>query len=305
MDKADSDDVSTQPLPQQESPSQLSRHHAERVDLAGPYGPIAALSAAASGERMATALLLPGYTGSKEDFVPLLDPIAEAGIEPLAVDLPGQYQSVGPDEETAYGVAALGGVIAELVGKLAADDGPVLLLGHSYGGLVARAAVLAGAPVRGLTLLDSGPAELPAGPRRDTLAVGEPIMREQGVQAAYAIRAQLSTRRPGVSAELEEFFRARFISSIAAAMLGMAEGLRHEADLTPLLARALHALSTPCLVVCGENDDAWSPGIQRDMAERLDADFAMIPGAAHSPSTENPSALLNTLLPTWRTWLAD
>ncbi|MGH3622077.1 MAG: alpha/beta fold hydrolase [Sciscionella sp.] len=295
--------MSTREEPRQEPPSQLSSHRAKRVDIAGPYGPIAALRATVSDERRwAIAVLLPGYTGSKEDFAPLLDPIAEAGIEPLAVDLPGQYESAGPDEESAYSSAALGGVIAELVGKLSADDSRVLLLGHSYGGLVARAAVLAGAPVRGLTLLDSGPGELPASARRDALAVGELIMREQGAVAAYAIRASLNTR-PGVRPELEEFFRARFIASTAAGLLGMADGLRYEADLVAMLANQLHELSMPCLVVCGENDDAWSPQIQRDMAERLDADFAVIPGAAHSPNMDNPAELLNTLLPIWRTWL--
>jgi hypothetical protein len=40
------------------------------------------------------------------------------------------------------------------------------------------------------------------------------------------------------------------------------------------------------------------------MADRLDADFAVIRAARHSPNTENPEELLDTLLPTWRSWLA-
>ncbi len=39
------------------------------------------------------------------------------------------------------------------------------------------------------------------------------------------------------------------------------------------------------------------------MADRLDADFAVITGAGHSPNTENPEFLLDILVPTWRTWL--
>ncbi|MFD1045514.1 hypothetical protein ACFQ1S_07935 [Kibdelosporangium lantanae] len=39
------------------------------------------------------------------------------------------------------------------------------------------------------------------------------------------------------------------------------------------------------------------------MAERLDADFAVIPNAIHSPTTENPTALATLLVTTWRTWL--
>ncbi|MFC4853886.1 alpha/beta fold hydrolase [Actinophytocola glycyrrhizae] len=291
-------------------PSQLSPHGADRVDLHSRYGHLAALvrRAVDAKEPRPTALLLPGYTGSKEDFAPLLDPIAAAGFDAIAVDLPGQYESGGPDDEAAYQPAALGGVIAELVGKLAADGGQVMLLGHSFGGLVARGAVLAGAPVTGLTLMDSGPSELPEGVRRQILDFGEPAMREHGIEAAYKLREQLDAMtppQPGRSPELVAFFRDRFLRSRPAALLGKARALRTEPDLVSSLARVLHTSGTPCLVCCGELDDAWPVSAQRDMADRLDADFAVIPAARHSPNTENPEELLAALVPTWRSWLSS
>jgi pimeloyl-ACP methyl ester carboxylesterase len=290
-------------------PSQLSPHGADRVDLQGRYGRLAALRRRAvdATDPKPTALLLPGYTGSKEDFAPLLDPIAAAGFEAVAVDLPGQNESAGPDEEDAYLPAALGSVIAEVVGKLAAEGGPVVLLGHSFGGLVARAAVLAGAPVAGLTLMASGPSELPEGLRRQTLDVGEPAMRQHGIEAAYKMREQLDALtppQPGHTPALKAFLRDRFLRSRPAALLGKARALRTEPDLVSSLARVLHTSGTPCLVCCGEFDDAWPVSTQRDMADRLDADFAVIPAARHSPNTENPEELLATLLPTWRSWLS-
>jgi len=291
-------------------PSQLSPHGAERVDLQSRYGRLAALRRRAvdATEPKPTALLLPGYTGSKEDFAPLLDPIAAAGFEAVAVDLPGQNESGGPADEDAYLPAALGSVIAEVIGKLAADGGPVVLLGHSFGGLVARAAVLAGAPVAGLTLMDSGPSELPDGLSRQTLDVGEPAMRKHGIEAAYKMREQLdamSPPQPGRTPELTAFLRDRFLRSQPAGLLGKAHALRTEPDLVSALARVLHTSGIPCLVCCGELDDAWPVSTQRDMADRLDADFAVIPAARHSPNTENPEELLATLLPTWRSWLAS
>jgi pimeloyl-ACP methyl ester carboxylesterase len=289
-------------------PSQLTPHGADRVDLHGRYGRLAALRRRAVGatEPRPTALLLPGYTGSKEDFAPLLDPIAAAGFEAIAIDLPGQFESDGPDDEEAYLPAALGGVIADLVGKLAADGGPVVLLGHSFGGLVARGAVLAGAPVAGLTLMGSGPSELPEGLRRQTLDLGEPAMREFGIEAAYKMREQLDALKPpppGATPDLTAFMRQRFVRSHPAALLGKARALRAEPDLVSSLARVLHTAGAPSLVCCGELDDAWPVSAQRDMADRLDADFAVIPAARHSPNTENPAALLDVLLPTWRSWL--
>jgi pimeloyl-ACP methyl ester carboxylesterase len=292
---------------QQPSPSQLSPHRAVRVELAGRHGAIAALKASAGGRSLgATALLLPGFTGSKEDFAPLIDPIADAGIEVIAIDLPGQYESPGPDDESAYRPEPLGAVIAELIGKLTADGRRVLLLGHSYGGLVARGAALADAPIAGLTLLDSGPGELPPGYRRGALDLAEPALRRDGIAAAQRLRETLDAQAPDWAAKpevLKEFFRARLQRSVPAALLGMSTVLRTEPDRVAKLSRTLRAAGVPSLVVCGEADDAWSVASQRDMADRLDADFAVVPGAKHSPNTENPEALLSTLLPTWRSWL--
>ena len=267
------------------------------------YERVAALHATSSGNAP-VVLLVPGYTGSKEDFAPLFDPIAADGLDVVAIDLPGQYESPGPDDEPAYLPAALGVIVAELVGKLAAEGRTVLLLGHSYGGLVARAAVLAGAPIAGLTLLDSGPSELPAGPRRQMLDLAEVALRKHGLHAVQKMREALDpTAWSTLPTGLQEFLRERFIRSTVPGLLGMANGLRQEPDLVGALARTLRTTGTPCLVVCGANDDAWPVSTQRDMADRLDADFAVIPDAAHTPNVENPKALLATLLPTWHTWL--
>lgn len=288
-------------------PSQLSPHHATRTTLESPNGPLAALRGPEPTDERATALLVPGYTGSKEDFAPLLDGLADAGLLPVAVDLPGQYESPGPEDETRYLPAELGRVVAALVEKLTAEGGPVLLLGHSNGGLVARAAVLAGAPVAGLTLLDSGPGALPDGARRAALDVGDPLLRTRGLAASYAVREELSARNPrwlAMPSELRAFLRDRFVASSAASLLGMAEGLRTEPDRVDELAARLRERAVPALVVAGEHDDAWAVPTQEEMARRLGAPFERVSGAAHSPNTENPDELVAVLTRHWRGWLA-
>lgn len=284
--------------------SQISPHTADPVELPGPFGPIGALRRRGDGP---VVLLLPGYTGSKEDFAPLLDPIAAAGFEAVAIDLPGQQDSPGPADESAYLPEPLGQVVGELVGKLAADGRPVILVGHSYGGLVARRAVLGGAPIAGLTLIGSGPAELPPGGRRQVLDLGEPVLRQHGVAAVQRGLDAVNATNPrwiDMSEPLRAFLRQRFLRNRPEALLGMGQGLREEPDLVAELSRALRGAGLPCVVVCGEGDDAWPTVAQRDMADRLEADFSVIPDALHSPAVENPEALLGVLLPTWQAWIS-
>lgn len=267
-----------------------------------PGGELAALRAQPAEPVGAIAVLLPGYTASKESFAPLLDPLCGAGLSVLALDLPGQYESPGPGHEQDYYPDPLGRTVAALVADLAASGDQVLLMGHSYGGLVARSAVLAGAPVAGLTLLSSGPGALPQGERRALIDATEPVMRTEGIETVQ----RLLEARDGIAEppELAALLRARFLRSSTAGLLGMATGLRTEPDRVAELATALRTRAIPCLVVFGEADDAWPVTVQRDMAARLGATVAVIPGAAHSPSTENPQALLDALLPTWMGWLS-
>ncbi len=282
--------------------SQITPHSASRVQVTVPGAELATLHAQPAEPVGACAVLLPGYTGSKEDFSALLDPLCNAGLSVLALDLPGQYESPGPVREDDYLPDPLGRTIAALAAELVAGGEQVLLLGHSYGGLVARSAVLAGAPVTGLVLLDSGPGGLPPGQRRALLDATEPIMRAEGIETVQ----RLLDARNGIiePPELAALLRTRFLRSSTVGLLGMATGLRTEPDRVAELAAALRTNAIPCLVAFGESDDAWPVAMQRDMAARLGAAVAMIPGAAHSPSTENPQALLDVLLPTWMSWLA-
>src|SRR4051794_28898540 len=103
------------------------------------------------------ALLVPGYTGSKEDFLPVLGPLARAGHRVVAIDLRGQWQSAGPEDPAAYTIDALAKDVAAVLPVL----GPQPPLGgHSFGGLVPRRAVIAGARPLTLALVGSGPGAL-------------------------------------------------------------------------------------------------------------------------------------------------
>ena len=239
-------------------------------------------------------LLVPGYTGSKEDFLPILGPLARSGRRAVAIDLRGQHESGGPDDPAAYTIAALAKDVAAVLADL---GNGAHLVGHSFGGLVSRRVVLDGARPATLTLLGSGPGAL-GGPRAALTELMRPILDEGGVTALAAAANDANRSNPkyaDVPPDVMDFLHQRLLNSPAAALRTMGEQLITAPDETS----DLHAAGVPVLVAHGETDDAWSPAEQREMAERLGAAYVSIAGSVHSPACEAPDATVETLLSFW------
>jgi pimeloyl-ACP methyl ester carboxylesterase len=258
------------------------------VDI--PGGPLAVLDAGTSDR--GTVLLVPGFTGSKEDFGLLVKPLADAGYRAVAIDQRGQHESAGPDDESAYTTEVLGADLLQVVKVL--GDGPVHLVGHSFGGLVGRAAVLQDpSSFRSFVLMDSGPSAL-GGARAEVLPFLRAVLLDGGVEAVWEASLQLPPHpeKPAVTAEVQEFLRARMLGNTAAGLLGTATALTSEPDRV----EELRATGLPCLVLYGEKDDAWTPAQQDEMAARLGCEVVVVDGAWHSPAVEQPDATLAALL---------
>jgi pimeloyl-ACP methyl ester carboxylesterase len=276
------------------APSQLEVGAARRLDVALPDQRIATLQAGSPDAP--PVLMLPGYTGSKEDFGPILDPLAAAGFRVTAIDLPGQFESPGLAPGGDYSPDGLAGFVRDVARRL----GPrTLLLGHSFGGLVARAAVIAEpALFESVVLLSSGPAALD-GTRRVTMDQLEPVLAAAGLPGVYAAMQTAASGDPEFvtpDPALADFLERRFLGSSPQMLQGMADALRSEPDRVAELA----ATRVPVLVAHGVDDDAWLPAVQLEMAERLGARYAVIPDAAHSPAVENVAGTVSMLREFWR-----
>jgi pimeloyl-ACP methyl ester carboxylesterase len=277
---------------------QLADHDATHRAFPGGAGPLAALDTGEDGAR-GTVLLVAGYTGSKEDFAPLFSPLARSGYRTVAVDQRGQYESPGPDDPAAYTVALLGADVLAVAAVLREESGaPLHLVGHSFGGLVCRAAVLADPTAfTSFTLLGSGPSQL-TGRRADLLDHLGPLLDAGGVELVHQTLEQVAMTDPraqAVPAPTREFYGRRFLRNAAAGLRGMADAMLTEPDRCAELA----ATGVPLLVAHGEADDAWLPHVQADMAQRLGARYEVINNSIHSPAVENPPRTLEVLLDFW------
>lgn len=261
-------------------------------------GPFAVYDAGGGGDAAprTTAVLVPGFTGSKEDYLPLLEPLTASGHRVLAIDQRGQYETPGPDDRAAYELDALGRDV--LAVAAAAGAARVHLVGHSFGGLVVRAAAIA-APgaVASVTLLCSGPGPIPEyeaeRARRLIRALGKHSVDE--IWAFMYERARAGGEYDGVPPEIVEFLGRRFRASSPAGLAAMAGHLVAVPDRTAELA----ATGVPAMVAYGADDCIWPLAEQADMARRLGARHEILVGAAHSPAVQAPAATAALLAGFW------
>ncbi|MFB9964550.1 alpha/beta fold hydrolase [Sinosporangium siamense] len=258
----------------------------------GKFAALEALPVSGIPERW-PALLVPGLTGSKEDFIAIMQSLALSGRRIIAIDMRGQFETPGPDDPGAYTCAALGDDVDELAAVLG-EGGPVHLVGHSFGGLVSREAVIDGrTKFASFTLMDAGPAAI-VGRRQET---GRTIINELplGVEHIWSSRLEADAVAAGVPEEIVCFLRKRLMSNSVTGLTVMAEEVLTARDRTDELAE----IAVPTLVIYGEGDDGWPPHIQADMAGRLNAECIVVPGAMHSPAVEAPETTAAALTRFW------
>ncbi|MFI6687226.1 alpha/beta fold hydrolase [Streptomyces sp. NPDC050485] len=256
----------------------------------------AVLDAAPAGRSRGTVLLVPGFTGSKEDFLGLLEPLGDAGYRAVAVDGRGQFESPGPRRRAGYTPRALGGDVLAQVAAL--GDGPVHLVGHSFGGFVARSAArLDPSAFLSLTLLASGPGRVGPDQRAKIrlLRAALPVLPPSWV---WAVTQWLDSRDPAYLAdppEIAEFLARRWFSTQPAQLIATGRQLRIEPDRTEGLA----ALPLPIHVAYGDGESVWTVGELAHLARSVDARHTVIRGAEHSPNVSHPEELTAALAEFW------
>lgn len=164
----------------------------------------------------------------------------------------------------------------------AGTSGRVHLVGHSFGGIVARAAVVARPDLfASVTLFCSGRAVYDW---MNTLPILEPLPTGPGAreQVLRTYFPDMNFDEPGVG--WAEFQRVRALDTASENLVGIARILSQLRPDTPALA----ATGVPVHVLYGDQDEVWPPAWYAEEASDLGARESVIRGGAHSAQLQFP-----------------
>jgi Predicted hydrolases or acyltransferases (alpha/beta hydrolase superfamily) len=232
-------------------------------------------------------VLVPGVTGSKEDFVLMLPVLAEAGYFVQSLDLAGQYESgqAGPPPGRAYDWDLF---VDDLVAFLEAGA-PAHVLGYSFAGTIAQL-VLVRRPelVRSLTLLAAPPE--PGNAFRGVRGVGPFTFLATGGVGAALMKWGIVTNKNHVPPLRLDFVRHRFAFTSRRAHEDIIRLMKRTLDVRDQVA----ASPVPKLVAVGSHD-LWPTTLHAAFAERIGARLVVYP-TGHSPCETAPNQLSRDML---------
>lgn len=235
------------------------------------------------------ALLVPGFTGSKEDFTPFMPYLAQRGRAALAYSQRGQADSAAPVGVKNYRLSDFVGDLIEVARSMGAQENPVHLLGHSFGGVIARqAAVKAPELFRSVTLFSTGPR--PPESMRWTPLRQRLLSSTTGKRLSAWYISQFLSEDPR-----EELIAHRSLVTSEDSLMGAAFILARYPDVcVPLRQSGL-----PVLITHGVGDSVWPERMHRQEAQVLGARYETIPDAKHSAQLENPAVLADVVTRFW------
>lgn len=265
---------------------------AVRSDFEAPSGTLAIASLGDPAHPR--VVLVPGVTGSKEDFSLMLPLLADAGYFVQSYDQAGQYESAdaGPRHlrpaKTHYDYDLF---VDDLIAVLesAGTAGPCHVLGYSFAGTVAQLAMVRRPELFATLTLLSCPPEPGQGFRGvkrigwisglTTGAVGAALMM-------WGIRRNFVPVPPG---------RLKFVRDrLAVTNRGSVRDIIGMMKRAPDLRERIEAIDVPKLIAVGEHD-LWPLHLHRDFASRIGAQLAVY-RSGHSPCETSPHQLSRDLL---------
>ena len=233
------------------------------------------------------AILIHGFTGSKEDFDQIGPLLAARGYQVFAADHRGIHESPHAADASSYSMDSYARDAIEIAKhfNLASPH----LFGHSYGGAVAQRAVLTDpALFASLTLFCSGPHA------RQDIGISAIILEQlvgKTMQEAWDQFAEPMYESHKRRALMEK----RWLANDPRSILAQA----HDLSTFTSVVEDVAATKIAAHVIYGESDDAWPLAMQDQMAADLSAPVTVIKEAGHCPNEDQPEATAKVIADFW------
>lgn len=247
-------------------------------------------------------LLLHGFGDSADTWRLVLDLLGQRGRRALAIDLPG-YGVADRLRDGEPVLAQYRDVVAAAVGRIAADHGPVVVMGNSLGGALAlRAAEDPALPLAAVVPVAPAGFDHPAWfavieadpVLRALLGMPLPLPAAVVRRTVGAVYRRLAFARPrALPAGVADMFAGHHASRAKVIAL-MANGRRLLPELTGCF--ALDRVAVPVLLVWGDRDRMVAHTGARRLLEALPhTTYERFDGVGHCPQLEAPERLVHVL----------
>lgn len=243
------------------------------------------------------AVFIPGFTGSKEDFLSFFPHLVNKMQTQddwafVAYSQRGQADSSRPQGDHAYALEDFANDAQEVLIRLGAQHRPVDVLGHSFGGVVARRlAIACPTLVHSLTLMSSG-----------AQSIAQSAQTRAGIEAIRTFGSSVifKSSYPQLRDEAQqdpyiEMYRQRAHGTSVNNLLSIAAILADYDDVTP----ELKATNIPTAIMFGDDDPVWPHSVYEDEADQLGITPTTFSGAGHSAQLDAPEALAQALCQFW------
>ena len=235
----------------------------------------------------ANAILVHGFTGSKEDFDQIGPLLADRGFRVFTADNRGSHESLHAKDATFYTMQSHARDVIDFAHHFGVGD--IHLFGHSFGGAVAQRAYLIDPDLfSSLTIFCSGPSAMPSAPYSELMLakLTGKTMQEAWDEFAH----ELYQTHPRA-----ELMKKRWLAHDPHALLTQARELLEFSSVIPDIA----ATKISAHVIYGESDDAWPHEMQNQMASDLSAKLTVIKDAGHCPNEDQPEATAKVVADFW------
>lgn len=241
-------------------------------------------------------LLLHGFTGSTENWKPLIPHLTQA-FKVVTVDLPGHGQTDAPADYVRYGMPTVAKDLVQLMADLGNDR--FHLLGYSMGGRLALYLALHyPQQVSRLILESASPGLKTAAEQQQRRAFDTQLaqrIEQEGIEKFVDFWENISLWESQKQLTADQKSRLRQIrlrnnpAGLANSLRGMGTGQQ------PSLWGKLTSLHTPTLLITGEHDHKFC-NIAADMQPHIPTcTHTTIPHAGHTVHLEQPADWLDTV----------